>query len=170
MRERERVSPTVIRPRQSSMSSVGVPCGENFPLRNPVLGCKHRWIPPQALLTNEVILFAYAADFSMSPTYICLLQGLVRARNGRIVDRAGEGQEVLPLPGIYFLDAWRVEPCCNVPNDLPEAKEDRRRARVLPKGQRSQQTFTSKERKKPEIFLQEHSRSKVIIIRAREQL
>ena len=33
------VSPTVMRPRQSSVSSVGEPSGRNRPLRNPVLGC-----------------------------------------------------------------------------------------------------------------------------------
>ena len=32
------VSPTVIRPRQSSVSSVGEPSGWNLPFKNPVLG------------------------------------------------------------------------------------------------------------------------------------
>ena len=30
-------------------------------------------------------------------------------------------QEVTPLPGIFFFDAWRIEPCCEVPTDLPNA-------------------------------------------------
>ena len=39
VRDLDLVSPTVMRPRQSSVSSVGVPSGKNRPLRNPVLGC-----------------------------------------------------------------------------------------------------------------------------------
>ena len=33
------VKPTVMRPRQSYVSSVGEPSGRNRPLRKPVLGC-----------------------------------------------------------------------------------------------------------------------------------
>ena len=39
VRDLDLVSPTVMRPRQSSVSSVGVPSGKNRPLRKPVLGC-----------------------------------------------------------------------------------------------------------------------------------
>lgn len=68
------------------------------------------------------ILFAYAADRTSRPTYICLPVGLVHARSGRVVERMGPKQEVTPLPGIYFFDAWRVEPCYEVPTDLPDAQ------------------------------------------------
>ena len=68
------------------------------------------------------VLFAYAADRTTRPTYICLPVGLVHARSGRVVERIGPKQEVTPLPGIHFFDAWRVEPCCEVPTDLPEAQ------------------------------------------------
>ena len=39
VRDFDLVSPTVIRPRQSSVSSVGELSGRNHPLRKPVLGC-----------------------------------------------------------------------------------------------------------------------------------
>ena len=39
VRDLDLVKPTVMRPRQSSVSSVGVPSGRNRPLRKPVLGC-----------------------------------------------------------------------------------------------------------------------------------
>ena len=39
VRDFDRVSPTVMRPRQSSVSAVGEPSGEKLPLRKPVLGC-----------------------------------------------------------------------------------------------------------------------------------
>jgi hypothetical protein len=35
----------------------------------------HHWVPAQDLPFNEVILFAYAADHSSRPTYVCLLSG-----------------------------------------------------------------------------------------------
>ena len=38
VRELDLVKPTVMRPMQSSVSSVGVPSGRNWPLRNPVQG------------------------------------------------------------------------------------------------------------------------------------
>ena len=56
------------------------------------------------------------------PTYICLPTGLVHASSGRLVERMGPTQEVTPLAGVHFFDAWRIEPCCEVPTDLPEAQ------------------------------------------------
>ena len=36
----------------------------------------HHWVPIQDLPFDEIILFAYAADHSSRPTYVCLPSGL----------------------------------------------------------------------------------------------
>jgi len=43
------------------------------------------------------------------PTYVCLPSGLYKARTGHIVAQTGPEQEILPLPGIYFFDGWRIQ-------------------------------------------------------------
>ena len=83
----------------------------------------HKWIPAQDLPFDELILFAYAADRSSRPTYVCLPSGLYNARTGHILQQAGPSQEVTPLPGIYFFDGWRVQPTLNIPTDLPSTTE-----------------------------------------------
>ena len=70
----------------------------------------HKWIPAQQLPYNEIILYAYAADRTNRPTYVCLPSGLYNARTGRVLAQAGPEQEITPLPGIYFFDGWRVHP------------------------------------------------------------
>ena len=65
------------------------------------------------------ILYAYAADRSARPTYVCLPYGLYHAINGRIVARTGTHQEIVALAGIYFFDARRVKPSCEAPEQLP---------------------------------------------------
>ena len=69
----------------------------------------HKWIPAQQLPYNEIILYAYAADHTNRPTYVCLPSGLYNARTGRVLAQAGPEQEITPLPGIYFFDGWRVQ-------------------------------------------------------------
>ena len=44
-------------------------------------GSNH-WVLIQDLPFDEIILFAYAADHSSRPTYVCLPSGLYHARNG----------------------------------------------------------------------------------------
>jgi hypothetical protein len=85
-------------------------------------GLNH-WLPLQKLPFEEIVLFAYAVDRSSRPTYVSLLSGLHHARNGRILERAGPYQEVTPLPGILFFDAWRVEPTLDIPSNLPSAQD-----------------------------------------------
>ena len=80
-------------------------------------GSNH-WVP-----IHEIILFAYAADHSSRPTYVCLPSGLYHARSGRILQQSGPNQEVMPLPGIYFFDGWRVRPCMDIPTDLSRTKD-----------------------------------------------
>ena len=92
-------------------------------LRQEVTAGHHRWIPVQALPFDELILFAYAADRSSKPTYVCLPSGLYNARTGRILRQSGPSQEVTPLPGIYFFDAWRVHPTLDIPSNLPNTQE-----------------------------------------------
>ena len=83
----------------------------------------HKWIPTQQLPYPEIILYAYAADRTNRPTYICLPSGLYNARTGRVVAQTGPEQEITPLPGIYFFDGWRVRPTLVIPDNLPSTKE-----------------------------------------------
>ena len=83
----------------------------------------HKWIPAQQLPYTELILYAYAADRTNRPTYVCLPSGLYNARTGRVLAQAGPEQEITPLPGIYFFDGWRVHPTLVIPANLPSTKE-----------------------------------------------
>ena len=83
----------------------------------------HKWIPAQQLPYNEIILYAYAADRTTRPTYVCLPSGLYNARTGRVLAQSGPEQEITPLPGIYFFDGWRVHPTLEIPTNLPSTKE-----------------------------------------------
>ena len=77
----------------------------------------------QNLPFPEVVLFAYAADRTPFPTYVCLPSGLYKARTGQIVAQTGPEQEILPLPGMYFFDGWRVHPTLPISSNLPRTKE-----------------------------------------------
>ena len=83
----------------------------------------HKWLPDQTLPFSEVVLYAYAADRTPFPTYVCLPSGLYKARTGQVVAQTGPEQEILSLPGIYFFDGWRVHPTLPIPDHLPRAKE-----------------------------------------------
>ena len=83
----------------------------------------HKWIPAQQLPYHEIVLYAYAADRTNRPTYVCLPSGLYNARTGRVLAQAGPEQEITPLPGIYFFDGWRVHPTLVIPANLPSTKE-----------------------------------------------
>ena len=83
----------------------------------------HKWIPTQQLPYPEIILYAYAADRTNRPTYVCLPSGLYNARTGRVLAQTGPEQEITPLPGIYFFDGWRVRPTLVIPANLPRTKE-----------------------------------------------
>ena len=83
------------------------------------LAAQHKWIPVQNLPFPEVVLYAYAADRTHFPTYVCLPSGLYKARTGQVVPVTGPEQDLLPLPGIYFFDGWRVHPTLPIPDHLP---------------------------------------------------
>ena len=87
------------------------------------LRAQYKWLPEQNLPFSEVVLYAYAADRTHSPTYVCLPSGLYKARTGHIVAQTGPEQEILSLPGIYFCDGWRLHPKLPIPDHLPRAKE-----------------------------------------------
>ena len=74
------------------------------------LATQHKWLPEQTLPFSEVVLYAYAADRTPFPTYVCLPSGLYKARTGQVVAQTGPGKEILSLPGIYFFDGWRLHP------------------------------------------------------------
>ena len=84
---------------------------------------QHKWLPEQTLPFSEVVLYAYAADRTPFPTYVCLPSGLYKARTGQVVAQTGPEQEILSLPGIYFFDGWRLHPTLPIPDHLPRAKE-----------------------------------------------
>jgi len=46
------------------------------------LATQHKWLPEQTLPFSEVVLYAYAADRTPFPTYVCLPSGLYKARTG----------------------------------------------------------------------------------------
>ena len=87
------------------------------------LATQHKWLPEQTLPFSEVVLYAYAADRTPFPTYVCLPSGLYKARTGQVVAQTGPEQEIRSLPGIYFFDGWRVHPTLPIPDHLPRAKE-----------------------------------------------
>ena len=87
------------------------------------LATQHKWLPEQNLPFSEVVLYAYAADRTPFPTYVCLPSGLYKARTGQVVAQTGPEQEILSLPGIYFFDGWRLHPKLPIPDHLPRAKE-----------------------------------------------
>ena len=49
--------------------------------------------------------------------------GLHKARTGALVPRQGPNQEIIPLPGMYFFDGWRVEPSLKIPDNLPQTQD-----------------------------------------------
>ena len=79
--------------------------------------------PSRLLGFHETILFGYAADGTPLPTYICLPSGLYRSRTGRLVEREGRHQEIISLPGIFFVDGWRVQPSLVVPANVPQTHD-----------------------------------------------
>ena len=88
------------------------------------LSCFHNnWIPTQQLPYDELILFAYPANRTPRPTYVCLPSGLYNARTGHILAQSGQHREITPLPGIFFFDGWRVQPTLNIPTNLPETTD-----------------------------------------------
>ena len=94
-------------------------------LRKTREGCAqgHNWIPKQDLPFTEIVLYAYAADCTPYPTYVLLPTGLHKARTGALVPRQGPTQEIIPLPGMYFFDGWRVEPNLKIPDKLPQTQD-----------------------------------------------
>ena len=84
---------------------------------------RNHWVPQQDLPFEEIIVFAYAADHSTRPTNVCLPSSLHNARTGRVLQPTGPYREVIPLPGILFFDAWRVEPTLDIPSNLPSAQD-----------------------------------------------
>ena len=87
------------------------------------LAAEHKWIPVHNLPFPEVVLYAYAADRTPFPTYVCLPSGLYKARTGQIVAQTGPEQEILPLSGMDFFDGWRAHPTLPIPSNLPRTKE-----------------------------------------------
>ena len=83
----------------------------------------HNWIPKQDLPFTEIVLYAYAADCTPYPTYVLLPTGLHKARTGALVPRQGPNQEIIPLPGMYFFDGWRVEPSLKIPENIPQTQD-----------------------------------------------
>ena len=93
------------------------------PTENKEENGKHNWIPKQDLPFTEIVLYAYAADCTPYPTYVLLPTGLHKARTGALVPRQGPNQEIIPLPGMYFFDGWRVEPSLKIPYNLPQTQD-----------------------------------------------
>ena len=54
---------------------------------------------------------------------VSLLNFLRQSRTGKTVERMGPRREIIPLPGIYFFDGWRVHPSLTVPTNLPQTQD-----------------------------------------------
>ena len=67
------------------------------------LRTQHKWLPEQNLPFSEVVLYAYAANRTHFPTYVCPPSGLYKARTGHIVAQTGPDQEILSLPAYTSL-------------------------------------------------------------------
>ena len=105
--------------------------GDRFQEVKTGLAAQHKWIPVQALPFTDVVLYAYAADRTHFPTYVCLPSELYKARTGQVVAQTGPEQEILPLPGIYFFDEWRVHPTLPIPGHLFSIRRLRRFRQVV---------------------------------------
>ena len=91
---------------------------------------RHKWLPEQDLPFNEVVLYAYAADRTPFPTYVCLPSGLYKARTGHVVAQTGPNLEILSLPGIFFFDGWRLHP--KLPIQISCRTQKKRQSKALP--------------------------------------
>ena len=56
----------------------------------------HKWLPEQDLPFTEVVLYAYAADRTPYPTYVCLPSGLYKARTGQVVAQTAQERRSCP--------------------------------------------------------------------------
>ena len=67
--------------------------GDRFQEVKTGLAAQHKWIPVQALPFTDVVLYAYAADRTHFPTYVCLpsetVQSAHRASCGADRPRTG---------------------------------------------------------------------------------
>ena len=72
----------------------------------------------QDLPFTEIVLYAYAANCTPYPIHVLLPTGLHKARTGALVPRQGPNQEIIPLPGMYFFDGWRVQPSLKIPDNV----------------------------------------------------
>ena len=56
-------------------------------------------------------------------------QDCTRRVTDRSWHRPGPDQEIIPLPGIYFFDGWRVHPTLTIPSNLATAPKKRQSGR-----------------------------------------
>ena len=86
------------------------------------LAAKHLWIPVQNLPFAEVVLYAFAADRTPYPTYVCLPSGCTKRAMDRLWGKPALTRKSY-LSGMYFFDGWRVHPTLPIPSNLPRTKK-----------------------------------------------
>ena len=95
----------------------------------------------QDLPFNEVILFAYAADRTPRPTYVCLPSGLYHARTGRVLPQTGSSkkshlcQAFTSLMGGVRSQHWTSQSTCRAPRRHQHTAAEQQ---CIPRGERSQ--------------------------------
>ena len=95
-------------------------------LRNlhQIAAAGHNWIPVQDLPFDELILFAYAADRTPRPTYVCLPSGLYHAPDGSdhkpaLPKKSHRCQAFASLMGGECSQHWTSHPTCQAPKRRP---------------------------------------------------
>ena len=77
----------------------------------------HKWIPAQQLPYSEIILYAYAADRTNRPTYVCLHLDCTMHAPGVSWHKLALNKKShrYRASGIYLFDGWRVHPTLVIP-------------------------------------------------------
>ena len=83
----------------------------------------HHWVPIQGLPFDEIILFAYAADHSSRPTYVCRSAFRPVSCAQRSNPAAIRTQSRGNAPARHLLLRWLVRPCMDIPTDLPRTQD-----------------------------------------------
>ena len=55
--------------------------------------------------------------------HMCCYRQACQARTGDLVPRHGPTREIIPLPGMYFFDGWRIHPILKIPDNLPQTQD-----------------------------------------------
>ena len=118
------------------------------------LRAQHKWLPEQNLPFSEVVLYAYAADRTHSPTYVCLPSGLYKARTGHdsTTDGPRTGDPVSAWHIIFLMDGDYTRSCRS--QTTCHAQKRRQSKAPLSRHLHLIRSPNGRQKKKHETFLQ----------------